>query len=276
MLSAPALLVVAGLVLAPLGLLTILSLQQYSRTQLWTGKWTVANYSRMLTDAYYLSVLWQTVRVGLLTTFFCALLGYPVAYHLARSRGAIRGVGMFLLLCPLLVSTVIRAFGWIVLLGDKGVINQGLRALGLAPLRLLYTETAVVIGMTQFLLPFMALPLMAAIERIPRNLEEAARNLGAGGPGVFRLVILPLSLPGLVAGSLLVYAITISAVITPILMGGRRTPMLGTQIYEHVLVTFNWPFAASLSMVIILVTLLVVYGSTRARGVGGRPSASAA
>lgn len=254
---------VAGFVLVPLGLLTALSLQQYSKTQLWTAEWTLANYTRMLTDSYYLGVLWQTVRIGLVTTLSCALLGYPLAYHLARSRGAGRGACMFLLLCPLLVSTVVRVFGWVVLLGDQGVLNQGLRALRLPPLKLLYSETAVVIGMTQFLLPFMALPLMATIERIPRNLEEAARNLGAGHLGVFWLVVLPLSLPGLLAGALLVYAITISAVVTPVLLGGRRTPMLGTQIYEHVTVTFNWPFAASLSMVIILVTLLVVYGSAR-------------
>ncbi|NGM86125.1 ABC transporter permease [Parapusillimonas sp. SGNA-6] len=262
-LSAPSLITIAGLVLVPLGLLTILSFQKYSATELWTAQWTLEHYSKIATDSHYLSVLMQTIRIGLITTLCCVVLGYPVAYQLAHSRGTLRGLCLFLLLCPLLVSTVIRTFGWVVLLGNRGIINQLLEKWGLPAFKLLGTEAAVVLGMTHFLLPFLVLPLMASIERVPKDLEAAAQNLGSNRIGAFIRVILPLSVPGLVVGSMLVYAMTISAVITPVLMGGRKVHMLGPQIYEHVLVTYNWPLAASLSMVIILITIVVFYFSNR-------------
>lgn len=262
-LSMPTIVAIAALVLMPLGLLAALSFQQYSATQIWTGHWTIENYVRATIDSHYLSVLTQTIRIGAITTLCCAVIGYPLAYQLAHSRGVIRGVCLFLLLCPLLVSTVIRTFGWVVLLGDRGIINQALKSFGLPAVKLLGTEAAVVLGMTHFLLPFLVLPLMASIERIPRDLEVAAQNLGSTRLGAFFRVVLPLSIPGLSVGSMLVYAMTISAVITPVLMGGRRVQMLGPQIYEHVLVTYNWPFAASLSMVIVVLTMMIFYISGR-------------
>lgn len=255
----PAVLAVSAIVLVPLFLLSLLSFQEYSPSNIWTGRWTAANYLRMLTDGYYLSVLWQTIRVGLVTTLCCIVIGYPVAYHLSQARGMLRGVCLFLLLCPLLVSTVIRTFGWVVLLGDRGIVTQLVRSLGFSSFKLLGTEAAVVLGMTHFLLPFLVLPLAASMERIPKELRAAARNLGSSRVGSFFRIVVPLSIPGLVVGSLLVYAMTISAVVTPVLLGGGRVHMLGPQIYEHVLVTYNWPFAASLSMTIIVLTVVVFY-----------------
>lgn len=258
-LAGPAVLAVTAVVLLPLALLSLLSFQEYSPSDIWTGRWTAANYLRMLTDSYYLSVLWQTVRVGLITTLCCIVLGYPVAYHLSHARGLLRGVCLLLLLCPLLVSTVIRTFGWVVLLGDRGIVTQLLRGLDFSSFKLLGSEAAVVLGMTHFLLPFLVLPLAASIERIPKELRAAARNLGSTRIGSLLRIVVPLSMPGLVVGSLLVYAMTISAVVTPVLLGGTRVRMLGPQIYEHVLVTYNWPFAASLSMTIIVLTMVVFY-----------------
>jgi ABC-type spermidine/putrescine transport system permease subunit I len=162
---------------------------------------------------------------------------------------------------PLMVSAVIRIFGWIVILGRKGLLNEALAALGLEPVRLLYTDTAVVIGLVNVFLPFMALPLMAAIERIPPSLEEAARNLGASWYHVFRRIILPLSMPGLISGSLLVYSISISAFVTPALMGNSRERMAAQQIYDEVLVSFNWPSASSLALTLVLLTLGLMFSA---------------
>jgi putative spermidine/putrescine transport system permease protein len=184
-----------------------------------------------------------------------------LAYCLARARPRWQAVGLFLLIMPLMVSAVIRVFGWIVILGRKGLVNEALAALGLEPVRLLYTDTAVVIGLVNVFLPFMALPLMAAIERIPPNLEEAAQNLGANWYQMFRRTILPLSLPGLISGSLLVYSISISAFVTPALMGNSRERMAAQQIYDEVLVSFNWPSASSLALTLVLLTLALMFSA---------------
>ena len=147
---------------------------------------TADNYAKIF-DLYHLRLFGRTLRLGLITTVVCAVLGYPLAYWLARARPRLQTLGLFLLIMPLMVSTVIRIFGWIVILGRKGLVNQALVALGLDPVKLLYTETAVVIGLVNIFMPFMVLPLMAAIERIPKSLEEAARNLGANWWQTFRL-----------------------------------------------------------------------------------------
>src|SRR5215813_5522238 len=147
----------------------------------------------------------------------CSATRSPI--FLARARPRVLALGLFLLIMPLMVSTVIRVFGWIVILGRKGLLNQALLALGLEPVKLLYSETAVVIGLVNIFVPFMVLPIMASIERISPSLEEAAQNLGASWYGMFRRVILPLSLPGLISGCLLVYSLSISAFVTPALMG---------------------------------------------------------
>ena len=181
----------------------------------------------------------------------CVVLGYPLAYLLARSTSRIMALGLFLLIMPLMVSTVIRVFGWVVILGSEGLVNQALRLLGAGEgVRLLYTEGAVILGLTQQSMPFMVLPIMAAIERISPSLEEAAQNLGASWAQMFARIIVPLSMPGLVSGALLVFSVSMSAFITPALMGGRQVRMVGQQIYEEVLTAYDWPGAASLTIVL--------------------------
>jgi putative spermidine/putrescine transport system permease protein len=168
-------------------------------------------------------------------------------------------LGLFLLIMPLMVSTVIRVFGWVVILGNEGLVNQALRRLGAGDgVRLLHTEGAVIIGLAQQSMPFMVLPLMASIERISPSLEEAARNLGASWGQMFTRTILPLSMPGLLSGVLLVFSVSMSAFVTPALMGGRRSRMIGQQIYEEVLSAYNWPGAASLTIVLALLMLGLV------------------
>jgi ABC-type spermidine/putrescine transport system permease subunit I len=258
----PGLLVLAIALLGPLALIAGISFMSYSPTKIWLPVLTGANYAR-LADGYYVGVTWMTVKIGLLTTGVCAVLGYPVAYFLARARSRWLGLYVFLLVTPLMVSSVIRIFGWLVILGRQGLINGALRGLGFGTVELLGNATAVVIGLVELLLPFMVLPLMAAIERVPESLEEAARNLGATSWQVFRRVLLPLSVPGLVSGSLLVYSVAISALVTPALMGGRKVRMLGNLVYDEVLTSMNWPFASSLAVVLLCITGAVMIGYLR-------------
>src|SRR6266568_3316355 len=194
-----------------------------------------------------------------LVSVVCVALGYPLAYLLARARPRIMTLGLFLLIMPLMVSTVIRVFGWVVILGNEGLVNQALRRLGAGDgVQLLHTEGAVIIGLAQQSMPFMVLPIMASIERISPSLEEAARNLGASWGQMFTRTILPLSMPGLLFGALLVFSVSMSAFVTPALMGGRRSRMIGQQIYEEVLSAYNWPGAASLTIVLALLMLGLV------------------
>jgi ABC-type spermidine/putrescine transport system permease subunit I len=261
-LLSPGLVVLTVFLVVPLAMIVVISVFSYSPTRLWIPVLTGENYGKFF-HPYYLGVTWTTVKVGLLTTLVCAVLGYPLAYLLARMRSRWLGLCLFLLVTPLMVSSVIRIFGWLVILGRKGIVNAALGAAGFEGLDLLHNVTAVVIGLTELLLPFMVLPLMASIENIPRAVEEAARNLGANPLQLFRRVLLPLSLPGLVSGSLLVYSVSISALVTPALMGGRKVRMLGNLVYDEVLTSMNWPFAASIAVVLLVFTVAVMLAYLR-------------
>jgi len=249
----------------------ILSVYLHSPTKIAVAEFTGTNYAK-LWEVYYATLFLRTLRLSLLVTIGCAVLGYPLAYFLARSTSRVMTLGLLLLVMPLLVSTVIRVFGWLVILGSEGLVNQGLRLLGVREsVRLLYTEGAVIVGLVQQTLPFMVLPVMAAVERIPLSLEEAARNLGASWGQMFVRTILPLSLPGLVSGSLLVFSVSMSAFVTPALMGGRRVRMVGQQIYEEVLTAYDWPGAASLTIVLSVSMLALVALALWATGRRARP-----
>jgi ABC-type spermidine/putrescine transport system permease subunit I len=268
----PGLGLLAVFLLGPLLQIGLISLFTYSPTKIWVPSLTLANYGRFL-DPYYLGVTWTTVKVGLLTTLVCTVLGYPLAYFLARTRSRRLGLYLFLLVTPLMVSSVIRIFGWLVILGRRGLINELLRALGWsAGLELLYNTPAVVVGLAELLLPFMVLPLMAAIENVHPSVEEAARNLGANWLQLFRRVLLPLSLPGLISGSLLVYTVAISALVTPALMGGRAVRMLGNAVYDEVLTSLNWPFASSIAVILLVFTGVVMLFYLRTMRALGRRS----
>lgn len=242
----------------PFANVALLSVYLHSPTKIAIAEFTTANYAK-LWELYYANLFFRTLRLSLAVTVVCVALGYPLAYLLARARPRIMTLGLFLLIMPLMVSTVIRVFGWVVILGNEGLVNQALRRLGAGDgVRLLHTEGAVIIGLAQQSMPFMVLPLMASIERISPSLEEAARNLGASWGQMFTRTILPLSMPGLLSGALLVFSVSMSAFVTPALMGGRRSRMIGQQIYEEVLSAYNWPGAASLTIVLALLMLGLV------------------
>lgn len=254
---------------APLANIGLLSVYTHSADRIWLPILTLDNY-RQLLGYYFLRIILRTLRVGAITTVLCVVLGYPMAYYLARCSRRALAAAMFIMMMPLMVSAVVGAFGWIVILGRNGLINSLFSASGIAwHLDVLNSETAVIIALVQFLLPLMVLPLMASIEKIPPRLEEVAVNLGASALVTWQRVLLPLSFPGLLSGVLLCFTISISVVVTPALLGGRQGRMFGNEIYDQVITAYNWPFASSLALVLVSLTFLTIamtlFGSHWAR-----------
>lgn len=247
------LIVFAGLFLAPLGNLFVISLFRFDRTAGIVAEPSLANYGKFLGDPFYLWILWRTLKVGLLVTLTTLVLGYPVALHLTRSGPRRRAWLTLLILAPLLISVVVRSFGWLVILGPNGLVNALLVATGLVadPLRLLYTESAIVLGLTHVFLSFMVLSIAAALGRIDPSLLRAAQSLGATPAQTFRRVVFPLSLPGVVAGSLIVFTLSTSAFITPALLGGPRVKVMSYLAYQQTLMLSDWPSGAAIAFILL-------------------------
>jgi putative spermidine/putrescine transport system permease protein len=246
-----------------LGMLFVMSFHGYQAG----GKgilptWELTHYKAFLTDRFFLDILARSLVMSAHVTVWCLVLGFPFAYALSRLRGWKRALLYFVVLMPLLTSAVIRTFGWMILLSNNGFINKTLMGLGLidAPMPMMYRMTGIVIALVQVLLPFMILALDAALLNIDRALYDAARNLGAGAVRIFFQVTLPLSLPGIVSGSVLVFTLAISAFVTPALVGGPRIPVMATLIYQQGIALLNWPFGAAISFV-MLVVLVIILGA---------------
>lgn len=223
------------------------------------GKPGFGLYEAFFARADYVQVLFRTLWIAGMTTLVCLLIGYPTAYFVARTRMR-RDWLLILILTPWLVSVVVRTYGWIVLLGNKGLINGALMALGIVdgPVKLMFNSTGIVIGLVHVFCPFMILAILPVLLHLERAMEEASMSLGAGPFQTFRRVILPLSLPGIVSGVMIVYLLSTGAIITPLLLGGLRERMLGTQIYQEVFQTFNFAKASSMAMILTVAALVVV------------------
>lgn len=260
----PAGLLVVALLVAPMLLLARISLNHFSPTELMVEAMSPENYIRAVQDPYYRSVLLTTMAVALGCTLLCVVLGFPTAYWLARMQSRWKSLATILILFPLLVGNVVRSAGWIALLGNDGAINAALRGLHLieAPLPLLYNAFAVVVGIVAVVLPYMILTLAAVIEGIPRQAEEAAANLGARPLTAFRRVVLPLAIPGVAAGSVLVFILCMNAYATPVLLGGPQFKMMAPAVYDQFVRGNNWPFGAALAFILLFATMvLTVVGS---------------
>jgi putative spermidine/putrescine transport system permease protein len=233
---------------------------------------TLAHFRKFFTVDLYLRVLWTTLRISFWTCFYTAILAYPVAIAIVSSRPSVSRILSLIVIAPLVVSVVVRAYGWqlILLSGPGGALNWLLLSMGLIsqPLQILYTQTAVVIGQVHVNLPMMVLPLAAAISKIDPNLRDAARTLGAPWWQVFLRVTLPLSTPGLVAGTIIVFSLTAGAFVTPVVLGGPSALMLGNLIEQQIFTVFDWPFGAVISCVLIFI--VVALNSLMIRFVEGR------
>ena len=248
----------------PMGWLARLSLGRTSGGVL-IDTVTGDNYLRFFTDSYYLSVLWRSVWVASSVAVLAVLASYPIALFLFRTRSRWRGVLAVLTIAPLLVSSVVRTFGWMIILGDQGWINFMLRLAGLAatPVHLMNNVTGVLIGLTEIMMPTTTLALVAGFARLDLSLEEAARTLGASPWRCFRRVTLPLTAPGIAVAALVTFVLSISSFITPSLLGGGRVPMLASTIYEEALETLDWPLAAAISLILIALFGAVLLGYER-------------
>lgn len=256
LLLVPPLVVFVGLYLLPLANIFVLSFFGFDRNTGRLGGVTLANYGKFLGDPFYLGILWRTLKLGVASTALALVLGYPVAYYLSRARGRRRAYLMLGILAPLLVSVVVRSFGWLVILGPNGLVNATLASLRLVdePLRLLYTEPAIVLGLTHVFLSFMVLSIAAALDRIDPALLRAAQNLGASPRQAFVRVVLPLSLPGVAAGCLIVFTLATSAFITPALLGGPRVKVMSFLAYQQSLLLSDWPYGSAIAFVLLAIT----------------------
>jgi len=259
---APAALLFVLFFILPFGVMAALSFLSGNPVSNPNVTFTWRHYIRLFDSDLYFDALVATLRIGAITTIIALLIGYPLAHLMARMHSRVgHALLLMAVIAPLLTGIVVRTFAWMTLLGDRGVINTTLQWLGLAekPLPLMYNEFGVIVGLVHIYVPFMVLTLVGVIGRIDSALEEAARGLGAGRLRTFVEVTLPLSLPGILAGSLLVFALAISAYVTPVLLGGNNVLTLPMLIYQQVSASFNLGFAGALGVVLLAVSLALVF-----------------
>ncbi|MEL7155380.1 MAG: ABC transporter permease [Actinomycetota bacterium] len=221
---------------------------------------------RRLVDPVVRDIIIRSVGLAVITTVICLVVGYPFAYYLATRRPAVRNLMLVFVMIPFWSNFLVRNYAWRVILGNDGVLNRTTEAAGLGPVDLLFTQPAVVLGLVYGFLPFMILPLYASIERIDGALLEASRDLYASSFQTFRRVLFPLSLPGVIAGSILVFVPSLGAYVTPEILGGAKTTLLGSYIVTQFLTARNWPVGASLSFVLMAVMLAATVAYFRSGG----------
>ncbi len=262
-LAFPASLVVLVIMMVPLVMMLRYSFNQYDPVQMMKAGFTLENYVKFFSDRYYRAVFADTFMVAALCTVLALVLGFPVAYFLARTRTRHKSLLIILLVFPLLVGNVVRAAGWMVVLGNAGFVNAVLMHLGVIeqPLKLLYTPLAVVIGTTAVVMPYMILTLQSVLEGVDFSIEEAARNLGAGSATTFWRITLPIVLPGVAAGTMLVFILCMNAYATPVLLGGSGITMMAPALYQQIARASNWPFGAALAGILIVATLCMALAS---------------
>ena len=262
----PTLLFLGCFLVAPYVNMLVMSFRNPSTTAVFAPGFTLGNYAKALTDPFYLGVLAQTLALGAITTLICVVVAFPVAYHLARTGSRWKGLFYVGVLSPLLVGVVIRCYGWIILLANNGLINKAVKDLGLVShgLPLMYNSFGIGVGLVHVFLPFMVLPILSAIQSIDPALEDAARSLGASRARTMLRIVIPLSLPGIQSGAILVFVLSISAYVIPILLGALNVKLMPTLVIQLLIDAFLWPFGAALAFILAVTGGLVVYLFIRA------------
>lgn len=261
LLLVPSLIVILGVFVLPMMYMFVISIREDGGT----GVFTLEQYALFFQDPYYVEVLWRTIKLSLYTVIVCLLLGYPVAMYMAQATPKMRGFITFLIISPHLISVVIRNFGWVVILGDNGFINNTFISLGVIekPLRLLYNELGVVIGLADSLIVYMVLAIATSLYAVDASLYKAAGILGASRSRMFFSVTLPLSMPGIFAGTTLVFSLAMSAFVTPALMGGTSVKVMPVIAYEKMMAAYDWSLGAALAFLLLGSTLGLVALFTR-------------
>jgi len=261
LLLAPSLLLFLVFFILPLAVMALISVLTGNPVTETEVSFTLGNYGKLTKDIFYLDVLLVTFRIGFYTAAAALLIGYPLAFQMARTRSkTIRTLMLMAVLSPMLIGIVVRTYAWMTILSDQGVVNSTLMEWGwiAKPIHLMYNEFGICLALVHILTPFLILTLTGVIGRIDLSLEEAARNLGASKARTFWEVTLPLSMPGIMAGSLLVFALAISSYVTPILMGGFSVITLPILIYQQISGVFDFGLGGALGFILLLVSLVIV------------------
>ena len=258
-LSAPGALAILAFVALPLVLTLSLSLYPLLPDGRIGTRLTLSNYGEIASDGYFLTIFARTFEMATLVTVVCMLIGIPEAYVLSRLSPRWRAMSIMIVLGPLLVSVVVRTLGWAILLGNDGMINKALLAVGSIdrPLQLMFTFTGVVVALVHVLVPYMVLAVWASLQKLDPTTEQAADSLGAGLVTVLRRIVLPQVIPGVLSGGLIVFALAASAFATPAIIGGRRLKVVPTTIYDQFLSDLDWPMGAALAATLVAVVLVV-------------------
>lgn len=259
LLAAPALVLVLVFFVVPYLNLAYISFLTPSHRAAYVRILTLQNYREIILDPFTWQVVWHTLWLGVVTTLITLLLSYPLAYQLARSRSAVKGLLMILIISPLLVGVLIRTYGWMIILSDAGLVNSLLEHLHLRTLQLMYNDLGVVIGLVHVFIPFMVLSLAGSLQAIDPDLPRASRSLGAGGWRTFWRVTWPLSLPGVVSGTVLVFVLSISSYVIPSLLGGFTVLTVPILVIRTVTELFNWPAGSAFALFFFALTLGLVW-----------------
>ena len=255
----PATIYVSLLLIIPLAFLFRYSLNAFVPGKFMVEALTLENYVKFFTDPYYLAALLRTMRVAALCTLICLVAGAPLAYVLARTRSRWKNLLVILVILPLFVGNAVRAAGWMVAFGAKGFMNGSLLELGLIarPIEIMFSETAVIIGVTAVNLPFLVLTLASVIEGVDRSVEEAAFNLGASPSQMVWRVLMPLAMPGVIAGCILTFILGMNAYATPVLLGGPTFQMMAPLVFRGFVEQNNWPFGGAIAFILMVATLVL-------------------
>jgi putative spermidine/putrescine transport system permease protein len=265
LLAGPALLLFVGIVLVPIVMTVLLSLHDWGPYKGIETVITLKNWREILTDSYFLEIFLRTFRIALLVAVIAVMIGAPEAYILSRMEKPWRSVFLVIVLGPLLVSVVARTLGWALLFGSTGLINVALVRLGIvaSPVQFMFTETGIVIGLVHVLVPFVVISVWASLQRLDPQIENAAVSLGGSGFTVFRRIILPQVMPGMLSGAIVVFALAASAFATPAIIGGRRLKVASTLAYDEFLNTLNWPLGAAVAVLLLVGLAAIIIGSNR-------------
>jgi len=264
-LSLPALAVYAVFLAAPIVSIALISFQHFEFYGGIQPGFTLENYAQVVTDSYYWEVFGRTFAIAVVVTLLCAVLGTFEAIVLHRMEGRWKSLFLLIVLGPLLISVVVRTLGWALLFGSTGLINRALLATGLfvEPIQFMYSNLGVVVALTHVLVPFVVISVWASLQRVDPAVERAAVALGAGPATIVRRIVVPLAMPGILSGSVIVFALAASAFATPAIIGGRRLKVIATAAYDEFLNTLNWPLGASLAVVLLVANVLVLVTSNR-------------
>lgn len=265
LLNGPALVLFVTMMAVPLVLTFMLSFNSFDFYGGIKADFGWHNYYEVISDSYFHKIFARTYGIAIMVTLLCILIGAPEAYILYHMSSTWRSLCLLAILGPLLISVIVRTLGWALLIGNKGVINEALISIGLieTPIKMMFTQTGIVVAMVHVLVPFMVLSVWATLQKLDPLVERAALSLGASQFTVLRRVVLPQVMPGVLAGSLIVFALTASAFATPSILGGRRLKVVATTAYDEYLNTLNWPLGAAIALVLLVANVIVITAYNR-------------